>query len=109
MKKTMLIGTVVVLAVMLGLATLYAQPMGPGMRGQDSSWGPGYGPQQARGWYSRSCGAWRGGWSRSPGRMGGGWHRGSAWGRGYGMASGMMAPGYGYGSQYQQSQNRLER
>jgi hypothetical protein len=109
MKKRMLMGTVVLLALILGLATLYAQPLGPRIRGQGSSWGSGYSPQQTAGWYSRFCGAWRRGFTRSPGRMGAGWHRGSGWGRGYGMTPGMMSPGHGYGSQYQQSQNRLER
>lgn len=109
MKKTMLIGTVVVLAFMLGLATLYAQPMGPGMTGQDGGWRPGYGPQQQGGWYCSGGGSRGGqGWGRGPGMMRQGWRYGYGMypgnkGQGYRMGQGMMGPGSG--RQYQQPQN----
>ena len=79
MKKSMVFGLAVVVAVMLGLGSLYAQPMGPGMIGQRGGWGPGYGPPQQRGWYCP---------------------RGGSWG---------MGPGYGYGPQYEQPQKPLKK
>ena len=90
MKKSIVFGLAVVVAVTLGLGSLYAQPMGPGMMGQGGGWGPGYGPSQQRGWYCP-----RGG--------------------GYGMGPGMMGPGQGqqYGQQnaprYQQPQKPLDK
>lgn len=95
MRKSIVIGLAVVVAVMLGLGSLYAQPMGPGMMGQGGGRAPGYGPQQQGGWYCPRGG----GWGMGPGMMG----------PGYGMGSGMMGPGYGYGPQYQQPQKPLEK
>ena len=85
MKKSLVFGLAVVVALMLGLGSSYAQPMGPGMMGQRGGYGPGYGPPQQGGWYCP---------------RGGGW----------GMGPGMMGPGYyGYGPQYQQPQKPLEK
>ena len=89
MRKSIVIGLAVVVAVMLGLGSLYAQPMGAGMMGQGGGRAPGYGPPPQGGWYSPNCGRWQGG--------------------GYGMGPGMMGPGYGYGPQYQQPQKPLEK
>jgi hypothetical protein len=103
MKKTIVFGLAVVVAVMLGLGSLYAQPMGPGMMGQGGGRPPGYGPPPQGGWDSPYCGRWQGGgYGMGPGMMGGGW-------RGYGMGPGRMGPGYGYGPQYQQPQKPLEK
>ena len=97
MKKSIVFGLAVVAAVMLGLGSSYAQPMGPGMMGQRGGYGPGYGPPQQGGWYCPRGG----GWGMGPGMMGRGWS-------GYGMGPGMMGPGYyGYGPQYQQPQKPL--
>jgi hypothetical protein len=115
MRKSVLFGLAVVAAVMLGAASLYAQPMGPGygpqqqqgwgpgygmgpgMMGQGGGWGPGYGPQQQQGWGP--------GYGMGPGMMGQGW------GPGYGMGPGMMGPGYGYsyGPRYQQPAKPLQK
>ena len=104
MKKSIVFGLAVVVAVTLGLGSLYAQPMGPGMMGQGGGWGPGYGPSQQRGWYCPRGG----GYGMGPGMMGRGWS-------GYGMGPGMMGPGQGqqYGQQnaprYQQPQKPLDK
>jgi hypothetical protein len=96
MRRIMLIGTVVVLAVMLGVVGLYAQAGVPSGTGPGGSGQPGYGPQGQQGWY---CPGWAasqgGGWGMGPGMMHGGW--------------GMMGPGYGYGPQYQQRQTPLSK
>jgi hypothetical protein len=86
MGKSIVFGLAVVVAVMLGAGSLYAQPVGPG-----------YGPQQQQGWGP--------GYGMGPGMMGRGW------GPGYGMGPGMMGPGYGYGygPQYQQPQKPLDK
>ena len=104
MKKSLVFGLAVVVAVMLGLGSVYAQPMGPGMMGQ-GGWGPGYGPSQQGGWYCPRGG----GWGMGPGMMGPGWQRGPEWGPGYGMNRGRMGPGYGYRQQNQQPQKPLEK
>jgi hypothetical protein len=79
MKKLIEVGPVAMLVVFLALGTVYAQPMGPGMMGQDrTGWGPGYGPQQQQGWTCPYCGRWYG-------------------------------PGYGYGPQYQQPQKPMTK
>ena len=102
MKKSIVAGLAVVVAVMLGLGSLYAQPMGPGMMGQGGGRAPGYGPPQQGGWNSPYCGRWQGGgYGMGPGMM--------APGYGYHMGPGMMGPGYGYGPQYQQPQKPLEK
>ena len=102
MRKSILIGLAVVVAVMLGLGSLYAQPMGPGMMGQGGGRAPGYGPPPQGGWYSPNCGRWQGGgYGMGSGMMGPGY--------GYHMGPGMMGPGYGYGPQYQQPQKPLEK
>ena len=102
MRKSIVIGLAVVVAVMLGLGSLYAQPMGPGMMGQGGGRAPGYGPPPQGGWYSPNCGRWQGGgYGMGPGMMGPGY--------GYHMGPGMMGPGYGYGPQYQQPQKPLEK
>ena len=102
MRKSIVIGLAVVVAVMLGLGSLYAQPMGPGMMGQGGGRAPGYGPPPQGGWYSPNCGRWQGGgYGMGPGMMGPGY--------GYHMGQGMMGPGYGYGPQYQQPQKPLEK
>ena len=102
MRKSIVIGLAVVVAVMLGLGSLYAQPMGPGMMGQGGGRAPGYGPPQQGGWYSPNCGRWQGGgYGMGSGMMGPGY--------GYHMGPGMMGPGYGYGPQYQQPQKPLEK
>ena len=98
MKKSIVFGLAVVVALMLGLGSLYAQPMGPGRMGQRGGSGPGYAPPQQGGWYCPRGG----GWGMGPGMMGRGWS-------GYGMGPGMMGPGYGYGPQYQQPQKPLEK
>jgi hypothetical protein len=101
MGKSIVFGLAVVVAVMLGAGSLYAQPVGPG-----------YGPQQQQGWGP--------GYGMGPGMMGGGWGpgygmgpgmMGRGWGPGYGMGPGMMGPGYGYGygPQYQQPQKPLDK
>jgi hypothetical protein len=96
MKKIVLIGTMVVLAVMLGVAGLHAQAAVPGVPSPGGSGQPGYGPQAQQGW---SCPGWGGGWGMGPGMM----YRG-------GMGPGMMyGYGYGYGPQYQQRQTPLEK
>ena len=102
MRKSIVIGLAVVVAVMLGLGSLYAQPMGPGMMGQGGGRAPGYGPPPPQGgWNSPYCGRWQGsGYGMGPGMMGGGWP-------GYGMGRGMMGPGYRYGSQFQQPRKPL--
>lgn len=105
MKKSMVFGLVVVVAAMLGLGSLYAQPMGPGMMGQRGGWGPGYGPPQQGGWYCPRGG----GWGMGSGMRGPGWQRGPKWGPGYGMNPGRMSPGYGYRPQYEQPQKPLEK
>ena len=102
MRKSIVIGLAVVVAVMLGLGSLYAQPMGPGMMGQGGGRAPGYGPPPQGGWYSPNCGRWQGGgYGMGSGMMGPGY--------GYHMGPGMMGPGYGYGPQYQQPQKPLEK
>ena len=102
MRKSIVIGLAVVAAVMLGLGSLYAQPMGPGMMGQGGGRAPGYGPPQQGGWNSPYCGRWQGGgYGMGSGMMGPGY--------GYHMGPGMMGPGYGYGPQYQQPQKPLEK
>ena len=105
MKKSIVFGLAVAVAVMLGLGSLYAQPMGPGMIGQRGGWGPGYAPQQQGGWYCPRGG----GWGMGSGMMGPGWQRGPQWGPGYGMNRGRMDPGYGYRQQNQQPQKPLEK
>ncbi|MEJ2427899.1 MAG: hypothetical protein P8075_03095 [Deltaproteobacteria bacterium] len=112
MKKGIVFGLAVVVALMLGLGSSYAQPMGPGMMGQRGGYGPGYGPPQQGGWYCPRGGGWgmgpgmrgrgRSGYGMGPGMTGRGWS-------GYGMGPGMMGPGYGYGPQYQQPQKPLEK
>jgi hypothetical protein len=102
MRKSIVIGLAVVVAVMLGLGSLYAQPMGPGMMGQGGGRAPGYGPPPQGGWNSPYCGRWQGGgYGMGSGMMGPGY--------GYHMGPGMMGPGYGYGPQYQQPQKPLEK
>jgi hypothetical protein len=105
MKKSLVFGLAVGVAVMLGLGSVYAQPMGPGMMGQRGGWGPGYGPSQQGGWYCPRGG----GMGMGPGMMGPGWQRGPEWGPGYGMNRGRMGPGYGYRQQNQQPQKPLEK
>ena len=113
MRKSIVIGLAVVVAVMLGLGSLYAQPMGPGMMGQGGGRAPGYGPPQQGGWNSPYCGRWQGGgYGMGPGMMGPGYGMGPGMmgpGYGYHMGQGMMGPGYGYGPQYQQPQKPLEK
>jgi hypothetical protein len=100
MKKIMLIGTMVVLAVIVGVAGLHAQAAVPGGTSPGGSGQPGYGPQGPQGW---SCPGW------GPGMMQGGWGMGPGMMyRGWGMGPGMMY-GYGYGPQYQQRQSPLEK
>jgi protein CpxP len=93
MKKIMLIGTMVALALMLGVAGLHAQAAIPGGTSPGGSGQPGYGPQGPQGWY---CGGW-----------------GAPQGGGWGMGPGMMGPGYGYGygygPQYQQPQTPSQK
>jgi hypothetical protein len=94
MKKTLLLATTAVWVIMLGVCAVYAQPMGPGMMGQ----GYGYGPSPRGNWnYCPYCGSYMG-----PGMMGRGM-----------MGRGMMGPGYGpqygYGQQYQQPPNPLDK
>jgi hypothetical protein len=104
MKRIMLIGTMVVLAVILGVAGLHAQSGVPSGTNPGGSGQPGYGPQGQQGW---SCPGWGasqgGGWGMGPGMMRGGWGRGP----------GMMGPGYGYGygygPQYQQPQTPSQK
>jgi hypothetical protein len=105
MRKSIVFGLAVVVALMLGLGSLYAQPMGPGMMGQGGGRAPGYGPQPQGGWYCPRGG----GWGMGPGMMGPGWQRGSEWGPGYGMNPGRMGPGYDYRQQNQQPQKPLEK
>jgi hypothetical protein len=113
MKKIIVFGLAVVVALILGLGSLYAQPMGPGMMGQGGGRAPGYGPQPQGGWYSPYCGRWQGGgYGMGPGMMGPGYGMGPGMmgpGYGYHMGPGMMGPGYGYGPQYQQPQKPLEK
>jgi len=102
MKKLMLIGTMVVLAVMLGVVGLHAQAGAPSGTGPGGGGQPGYGPQGQQGWSCPGWGAWQGGgWGMGPGMMRGGW----------GMGPGMMGPGYGYGygPQYQQRETPLTK
>jgi hypothetical protein len=87
MKRTMLIGSLIVLGVALTLGGIsYAQGM----------WGGGYGPG---GW---GCPMWGGNYGSGPGY-------------GYGMGPGMMGRGYGpgygyaYGPQYQQPQKPITK
>jgi hypothetical protein len=90
MKKTILIGTIMVLTIFLGLGVLYAYycyywGMGPSMIDPGSRWWQGYGPQQQRGWF---CPWYRGGlgWGIGPGMMGykGMHHHGGSMGPSYG-------------------------
>jgi hypothetical protein len=120
MKKIMLIGVMIVLAVMLGVAALHAQTTGqsgtpPAAGGSQ----PGYGPQGQQGWYCPGWGAWQGG-GAGPGMMGSGMMGPGMMGRGMGpgmmqqgggMGPGMMGQGYGPGPQQyqQQPQKPLEK
>ena len=124
MKKSVLIGTVTVLAVTLalGIAALHADQIDFGMMGQGPGWGQGYMPQQGGGWYSHNNRSWqqrfqdwaygvmgrgRGmgpdmrnrGWGTNPEMMDRGWGMGRGMmGRGWGMGSGMKGRGWGMGS-----------
>ena len=126
MKKTLFVGPIVLLAILLSLNTVYAQ-MGPGMTGRGYGMGPG---MMGQGGYGEVncpyCGSSAGPGMMRPGMMGQGYGRDhhmmgpgygrgpGMMGRGYGMAPGMtgqgqgMRPGYGYAPRYQQPQKALE-
>ena len=113
MKRIMLIGTMVVLAAMLSVAALHAQPAGPSGAPPSGGSQSGYGPQGQQGWYCPGPGAWQGGGSRpdmmGSGMMGRGMGPGMMQG-GRGMGPGMMGQGYGSAPQYQQQpQKPLEK
>ncbi|MGC9325760.1 MAG: hypothetical protein ACP5G0_13545 [Desulfomonilia bacterium] len=76
MNKTLMIGSLIIVTLLVGLTYLNAQPMGRGM-------GPGYGYEQgSEDWnYCPYCGSEIG--------------PGYGYGRGYGMGPGMMHRGYG--------------
>ena len=103
MKRLMLFGMTFVLAAMLGVAVLYAQPAGSSGTSPGGAAQPGYGPQGQQGWYCPRWGAWQGGGS-GPGMMGSGMMgRGMGPGMmqgGGGMGPGMMRQGYGTGPQH---------
>lgn len=138
MKKTLFVGPILILAILLTLNTVHAQ-MGPGMMGQGYGMGPGMMSQGGYGaGYCPYYGSPGGAGMMGPGMMGGGYGKGHhMMGRGYGMGPGMMGqgsmmgpgygvgpgmmrqgrmmgpgqgmgPGYGHGPQYQQSQKALE-
>jgi hypothetical protein len=137
MKKTLFVGPIVLLAILLSLNTVYAQ-MGPGMMGRGYGMGPGMMGQSGYGevncpYYGSSAGPGMmgpgmmgqgygmghhmmgPGYGRGPGMMGRGYGMGPGMmGRGGMMAPGMMGqgqgmgPGYGYGPRYQQPQKALE-
>lgn len=112
MKKLMLLGLAVMMAIMLGTGIVYAQMTGPGMVDQGRGWGQGYGQQPQRGWNSPyNGGLQQGDRNRDFGRTGRGWgmepdQRGRGWGTGPGMmsrfwgmfSSGRMGRGWGMGS-----------
>lgn len=89
MRKLILVGLMVMLAVTLTTATVYAGPYGPA----DTQWN-----------YCPYCGSQLGpggGYNLGPGMMGPGYGMGPGMmGWGYGMGPGMMHRGWGYGPQY---------
>jgi hypothetical protein len=90
--KSILTGSLFLLAMLVAVPPLYAHGMGPGMMGPGYGGRPYYSPAWQQGWYGPQCGAYQGGgWGMGPYMMGPGW------GYGYGMGPGMMGPGYGYG------------
>jgi hypothetical protein len=100
MKRFMLIGMTFVLAAMISVAALYAQPAASSGTNPGAGTQPGYGPQGQQGWYCPRWGAGQGGgWG--PGMMGRGMGPGMMYGGG-GMGPGMMGQGYGNAPQYQQ-------
>ena len=109
MKKMFWISLIAIVIGALGLMTLYVHPSGSGMMR------PGYGAQQQGDWnYCPYCGSYVGpgsGYGPGPGMMGQGYYGrgpGMMGQQGYsGMGPGMMGPGYGYGQQYQQSQEPM--
>ena len=99
MKRFMLFGMTFVLAAMLGVAVLYAQPAGSSGTSPGGAAQPGYGPQGQQGRYCPGWGAGMMGRGMGPGMMQ----------QGRGMGPGMMGQGYGSGPQYQQPQKPLEK
>jgi protein CpxP len=104
MKKIMLIGAMIALAIMVGVAGLHAQATVPGGTSPGGSGQPGYGPQGPQGWSCPGWGASQGGsWGMGPGMM----YRG--WGGGPGMMGPGYGYGYGYGPRYQQPQTPSQK
>jgi hypothetical protein len=110
--KSILTGSLFLLAMLVAVPPLYAHGMGPGMMGPGYGGRPYYSPAWQQGWYGPQCGAYQGGgWGMGPYMMGPGYGygmMGPGWHRGYGMWPGMMGPGYayGYGPQYQPLQHQ---
>jgi hypothetical protein len=103
-SKSILTGSLFVLAMLVAVPPLYAHGPGAGMMGPAYGGRPYYSPPWRQGWYGPQCGAYQGGgWGMGPYMMGPGWHHGMMGpGRRCGMMGpgwrcGMMGPGWRYG------------